>query len=83
MNADQVMATSGSDDERARASRQRKRSVAIALALGALAILFYAVTIVRLGPNAIRRDEFAPPPPVVEAPVQQPAGAACKKAGTC
>ena len=37
------------DDERQR--RQRMRSLAIAWALGALAILFFVVTIVRLGAN--------------------------------
>lgn len=35
--------------------RQRARSVAIALVLGAMALLFYLVTIVKLGPGAIDR----------------------------
>jgi hypothetical protein len=35
--------------------RQRARSIAIALTLGALVLLFYIVTIVKLGPNAITR----------------------------
>jgi hypothetical protein len=35
--------------------RQRARSVAIALALGALVVLFYAITIVKLGPNVLTR----------------------------
>ncbi len=35
--------------------RQRLRSIAIALALGALAALFFAVTIVKLGPDVFRR----------------------------
>ena len=35
--------------------RRRARSIAIALALGALVLLFYAVTIVKLGPDVLRR----------------------------
>jgi hypothetical protein len=35
--------------------RQRSRSIAIALALGALVLLFYFVTIVKLGPGVLRR----------------------------
>jgi hypothetical protein len=35
--------------------RRRHRSIAIALALGALVLLFYVVTIVKLGPNVLRR----------------------------
>jgi len=35
--------------------RRRARSIAIALALGALALLFYAVTIVKLGPGVLNR----------------------------
>jgi hypothetical protein len=35
--------------------RQRARSIAIALALGALVILFYVITIVKLGPNVLTR----------------------------
>lgn len=35
--------------------RQRARSVAIALALGALVVLFYAITIVKLGPGVLNR----------------------------
>jgi hypothetical protein len=35
--------------------RRRKRSLAIALALGALVILFYAVTIAKLGPQILNR----------------------------
>jgi hypothetical protein len=36
-------------------NRRRKRSLAIALALGALVILFYVVTIVKLGPQVMQR----------------------------
>jgi hypothetical protein len=35
--------------------RRRARSIAIALVLGALVLLFYAITIVRLGPNVLTR----------------------------
>jgi hypothetical protein len=35
--------------------RQRARSVAIAVALGALVVLFYAITIVKLGPGVLNR----------------------------
>lgn len=35
--------------------RQRNRSIAIALTLGALVLLFYIVTIVKLGPNVLVR----------------------------
>lgn len=35
--------------------RRRARSIAIGLALGALVLLFYAVTIVKLGPGILRR----------------------------
>jgi hypothetical protein len=35
--------------------RRRSRSIAIALALGALVVLFYAVTIIKLGPGVLQR----------------------------
>jgi hypothetical protein len=35
--------------------RRRARSIAIALVLGALVVLFYVVTIVKLGPGVLRR----------------------------
>jgi hypothetical protein len=35
--------------------RRRARSIAIALVLAALVLLFYAITIVKLGPNVLRR----------------------------
>jgi hypothetical protein len=35
--------------------RRRTRSIAIAVALGALVILFYAVTIAKLGPQVLNR----------------------------
>jgi hypothetical protein len=47
------MNESPQDTERLR--RRRMRSLAIALALGALVVLFYVATIVRLGGNALNR----------------------------
>jgi hypothetical protein len=35
--------------------RRRSRSIAIAVALGALVVLFYAVTVVKLGPQILNR----------------------------
>ncbi len=35
--------------------RRRRRSLAIALVLGGLVILFYAVTIAKLGPQVLQR----------------------------
>ena len=35
--------------------RRRARSIAIALALGTLVVLFYIVTIVKLGPGVLHR----------------------------
>ena len=43
------------DEEDERQRRQRMRSLAIAWALGALVILFFIVTIVRLGGNVAVR----------------------------
>lgn len=43
------------DDEAERKRRQRMRSIAIAWALVALAVLFFVVTIVRLGGNVAVR----------------------------
>lgn len=41
-----------SDAER---QRRRARSIAIALALGFMVLLFYAVTIAKLGPQVLNR----------------------------
>jgi hypothetical protein len=62
------VATSGDDESK---RRQRMRSLAIGLALGALVVVFYVATIIRLGPNAIRKSGFGSSPPVVNAPTQQ------------
>jgi hypothetical protein len=35
--------------------RRRARNIAIALALGALVVLFYVLTIVKLGPGVLNR----------------------------
>ncbi|TWI87617.1 hypothetical protein JM93_02184 [Roseibium hamelinense] len=35
--------------------RRRSRSIAIAFALGALVVLFYVVTIVKMGPEIMNR----------------------------
>lgn len=37
------------------AKRRRARSIAIGVALGALAILFYVVTIAKMGPQILHR----------------------------
>lgn len=44
----------GSEDD-ASAKRRRMRSIAIAMALFVLVALFYAATIVHLGPNVMNR----------------------------
>jgi hypothetical protein len=37
--------------------RRRQRNVAIALAVAALVAIFYAITLVRLGPNVFLRPD--------------------------
>jgi len=60
------MGARGNDDDRGDRSggivlteeqkrRRRARSIAIALVLGGLALLFYAVTIVKVGPGVLNR----------------------------
>lgn len=48
-----MMASSPESERRAR--NRRRRSIAIALALGAFALLFYAITIVKMGPAVMNR----------------------------
>ena len=36
-------------------SRRRRRSIALALALGALVVIFYVLTIVKMGPGIFER----------------------------
>lgn len=43
------------DEQREQARRRRMRSIAIALALGALVVIFYVATLVRLGGNVLNR----------------------------
>lgn len=49
--------SSGGDgiDEREAKRRRDRRSVAIALAIAGLAVLFYLITIVRMGPAVLQR----------------------------
>ena len=68
-------------DDRERQRRQRKRSLAIGIGLGCLVILFYAATIVRLGPNALRKT--GQPASTTTKISADDNLAACKKAGTC
>ncbi|WP_298427722.1 hypothetical protein [Rhodoblastus sp.] len=37
--------------------RRRQRNIAVALAVAALVAIFYAITIVRLGPNVFLRPD--------------------------
>jgi len=43
------------DPEAELVARRRRRSIALALALGALAIIFYVLTIVKMGPALFDR----------------------------
>lgn len=36
--------------------RRRRRSIAIAVALAALVVVFYAITVVKLGPSVLVRE---------------------------
>ena len=40
------------------AKRRKRNSIALGLVLGALAILFYALTIIKLGPNVFSGNKF-------------------------
>jgi hypothetical protein len=60
MNRSDVMDERSPDDDgvvltEEQKRRRRARSLAIGLALGALALLFYVVTIVKLGPGVLNR----------------------------
>jgi hypothetical protein len=59
MNQGEVMDERSPDDgvvlTEEQKRRRRARSLAIGLALGALALLFYVVTIVKLGPGVLNR----------------------------
>ena len=43
------------DDEEAK-RRRRRNTIALGLVLGALALIFYALTIVKMGPAVFNRD---------------------------
>ena len=84
-------------DERTR--RQRHRNFGIGLALVALVSIFYIATIIRLGPNALRKDMYPTAgqsgknviiedkssgrSPSGQRPVGDGSSPACKAAGTC
>ncbi len=38
------------------AARRRKRNMALAIALGAFVLIFYVLTITKLGPNIFNRE---------------------------
>lgn len=66
--------------------RQKLRSIAIGVGLAALVVMFYVATIVRLGPNALRKDGMGKPAattPLKSNAAKPSADADCKKAGTC
>ncbi len=64
--------------------RERTKSLAIAGALFAMVALFYAATIVRLGPNALNRDTVQRPAADTKAPAApDKAAPACKAEGKC
>ncbi|MEO1199429.1 MAG: hypothetical protein AAFX39_09370 [Pseudomonadota bacterium] len=42
-------------DDRELIARRRKRSIALAISLGAMVILFYALTLIKLGPRVFDR----------------------------
>lgn len=44
-----------SDREAELTARRKRRSIALALALGALVVIFYALTIVKMGPGLFDR----------------------------
>ncbi len=50
-----ALVTAPGNDQDELAKRRRKRSVALALVLGALVLIVYALTIVKLGPNVLDR----------------------------
>lgn len=49
------MADQVEKDEAERLARRRRRSIALALALGALVLIFYVLTIVKMGPGVLDR----------------------------
>jgi hypothetical protein len=45
-----------SEAEAARAASRRRRSIALALILGGVVLLFYVLTVFKLGPGVFNRD---------------------------
>lgn len=45
----------GQLEDKQAAERRRRRSVVLALVLGAFALVFYVLTIAKLGPNVLNR----------------------------
>ena len=43
-------------DEAELAARRRKRSIALGLVLGGLVLIFYVLTIVKMGPGILNRE---------------------------
>lgn len=60
-----IVADADQDEQK---RRQRMRSLAIGLALAALVTVFYVATIIRLGPNALRKDGVPKAVPTTPAP---------------
>lgn len=81
------MTTRRPTDDADPARRQRSRSLAIAWGLGILVLIFYAATIVRLGPNALNKDSFGTPlgePRASSDAAKDPvANPSCKETGAC
>lgn len=42
-------------DEKEFLARRRKRSIALAIALGVVVVVFYALTVVKMGPGVFNR----------------------------
>jgi hypothetical protein len=54
--AEPAMSDNGFRPTEEQRRRQRSRSIAIAVVLAALVVLFYVVTIVKLGPGVLERS---------------------------
>ena len=50
-----MMAATPNQDENAAKAAQKRRSIALALALAGFAVLFYVLTIVKMGPGLFDR----------------------------
>ncbi|WP_170267152.1 hypothetical protein [Youhaiella tibetensis] len=56
MMAKEVAPTPVDPKEAARLASRRKRSIALAVVLGVVVVLFYVLTIVKMGPAIFNRD---------------------------